>query len=93
MPFSPAFLSTSLPLFIFLQLLQLILSSLFRCVVDSYCAVLNKGLIKMGDQKLLSVQEISGHNNPEDCWIVVDNQVWDVTDFLEEHPGGSTSKE
>ena len=46
----------------------------------------------MGDQKLLSVQQISGHNTPEDCWIVVDNQVWDVTDFLEEHPGGSTSK-
>lgn len=41
--------------------------------------------------KLLSVEQIAGHNTPEDCWIVVDKQVWDVTDFLEEHPGGSTS--
>jgi L-lactate dehydrogenase (cytochrome) len=47
----------------------------------------------MGDQKLLSVQQVSEHNTPEDCWIVVDNQVWDVTDFLEEHPGGSTSEQ
>lgn len=46
----------------------------------------------MGDQKPLSVQQISEHNNPEDCWIVVDKQVWDVTDFLDEHPGGPTSK-
>lgn len=44
------------------------------------------------EQKLLSVQQIAGHNTPEDCWIVVDKQVWDVTDFLEEHPGGSTSE-
>src|SRR5699024_10845776 len=46
---------------------------------------------KMGGQKL-SVEQISGHNTPQDCWIVVDNQVWHVTDFLDEHPGGSTSR-
>ena len=45
----------------------------------------------MTDKKV-SVQQIVGHNTPEDCWIVVDKQVWDVTDFLEEHPGGSTSE-
>lgn len=45
----------------------------------------------MADQKLLSTQQISTHNSPDDCWVVVDKQVWDVTDFLEEHPGGSTS--
>lgn len=44
------------------------------------------------ERKLLSVQQIASHNTPEDCWIVVDKQVWDVTDFLEEHPGGSTSE-
>ncbi|KAL4889030.1 FMN-dependent dehydrogenase-domain-containing protein [Aspergillus ambiguus] len=43
----------------------------------------------MSVKKLLSTQEISRHNSPETCWIVVDNQVWDVTDFLDEHPGGS----
>ncbi|KAJ5622605.1 hypothetical protein N7528_005837 [Penicillium herquei] len=43
----------------------------------------------MVEQKLLSTKEVSGHQSPEDCWIVVDKQVWDVTDFLDEHPGGS----
>lgn len=46
----------------------------------------------MGGTKL-SAQEISRHNTPTDCWIVVDGQVWDVTDFHEQHPGGSASKD
>lgn len=45
----------------------------------------------MAGDKLWSAQQISSHKTPDDCWIVVDNQVWDVTDFLDEHPGGSTS--
>lgn len=47
----------------------------------------------MSEPKLLSAQQISEHNTPADCWIVVDGQVWDVTDFLEEHPGGTASKD
>ncbi|KAJ9191262.1 hypothetical protein DTO021D3_5503 [Paecilomyces variotii] len=43
----------------------------------------------MAQPKLVSAQEVSQHASPADCWIVVDGQVWDVTDFLEEHPGGS----
>ncbi|CAG7984736.1 unnamed protein product [Penicillium olsonii] len=43
----------------------------------------------MADSKVLSAQQISEHKTSEDCWVVVNNQVWDVTDFLEEHPGGS----
>ncbi|EAW10167.1 FMN-dependent alpha-hydroxy acid dehydrogenase [Aspergillus clavatus NRRL 1] len=44
----------------------------------------------MAADKLLSVEEVSKHKTPEDCWIVVNGQVWDVTDFVEEHPGGPT---
>ncbi|PWY87546.1 hypothetical protein BO70DRAFT_196425 [Aspergillus heteromorphus CBS 117.55] len=44
----------------------------------------------MVEKARLSARQISQHKTPEDCWIVVDNQVWDVTEFLEEHPGGST---
>lgn len=46
----------------------------------------------MAVKKLLSTEQISQHSSPDDCWIVVDNQVWDMTDFLEEHPGGPTGK-
>ncbi|ETN40241.1 uncharacterized protein HMPREF1541_04517 [Cyphellophora europaea CBS 101466] len=39
-------------------------------------------------EKQISVEEISSHNTQEDCWIVVDGVVWDITGFAPEHPGG-----
>lgn len=47
----------------------------------------------MADQKLLSAQQVSQHKSPGDCWVVVNKEVWDVSDLLEEHPGGPASKE
>ncbi|XP_044491909.1 cytochrome b5 [Mangifera indica] len=38
--------------------------------------------------KLYTIQEASQHNTRDDCWIVVNNKVYDVTSYLEEHPGG-----
>ncbi|KEF63562.1 uncharacterized protein A1O9_01540 [Exophiala aquamarina CBS 119918] len=35
------------------------------------------------------VSEVVLHNKPEDIWIVVNGQVYDMTDFSEEHPGGA----
>lgn len=46
----------------------------------------------MTAEKLVSVTEIGKHNTPSDCWLVVDGQVWDFTEFHQEHPGGSASK-
>nr|CCC53216.1 putative cytochrome b5 [Trypanosoma vivax Y486] len=33
-------------------------------------------------------EEIRKHNNENDCWVVLYDRVLDVTDFLNEHPGG-----
>jgi L-lactate dehydrogenase (cytochrome) len=41
--------------------------------------------------RVLSVQDISRHNIPEDLWLVVDDTVYDLTDFAPEHPGGASS--
>jgi len=32
--------------------------------------------------------EVSKHTSKSDCWMVIDNKVYDVTKFLVEHPGG-----
>jgi cytochrome b involved in lipid metabolism len=37
---------------------------------------------------LISAAEVAKHNTPEDCWVIVNGQVLDVTAFLPDHPGG-----
>ena len=38
---------------------------------------------------LLSVEEVAKHCTAEDCWIILrGDQVFDVTDFADVHPGG-----
>ncbi|XP_072386574.1 uncharacterized protein [Diabrotica undecimpunctata] len=46
---------------------------------------------KEADTKLYSYEEISRHNGKDDprVWIVIRDVVYDVTDYLEEHPGGA----
>jgi fatty acid desaturase len=33
--------------------------------------------------------EISRHNKKADCWIVIDGNVYDVTSWIDRHPGGN----
>ncbi|XP_066992729.1 cytochrome b5 [Anabrus simplex] len=40
------------------------------------------------DVKLFSREEVSKKNDCKRAWIVIHNSVYDVTDFLNEHPGG-----
>lgn len=37
-----------------------------------------------------SWEEIKKHNNHNDCWIVIDQNVYDVTSWVKNHPGGNT---
>ncbi|GAB4852656.1 hypothetical protein Ancab_016871 [Ancistrocladus abbreviatus] len=32
--------------------------------------------------------EVSVHNKRTDCWIIIKDKVYDVTPYVEEHPGG-----
>lgn len=40
----------------------------------------------------VSTQEVSQHNKRDDTWIVVDGEVYDMTEFAPEHPGGQESE-
>ena len=39
--------------------------------------------------RFLSLNAVQKHNSKESCWVVLYDNVWDVTDFLPNHPGGS----
>lgn len=45
------------------------------------------------DRVTLSMDEVRRHNTPEDCWTVVDGNVYDVTTFVARHPAGAGSIE
>ncbi|EIE18666.1 cytochrome b5 [Coccomyxa subellipsoidea C-169] len=38
--------------------------------------------------KLYSVKDLKQHTTEDDCWIAISGRVYDVTHFLDEHPGG-----
>lgn len=35
-----------------------------------------------------TLEEVREHSTDKDCWVVVKDKVYDVTDYLSEHPGG-----
>ncbi|KAL2757517.1 hypothetical protein ACRALDRAFT_2039930 [Sodiomyces alcalophilus JCM 7366] len=39
--------------------------------------------------KIFEADEVAKHNTPESCWVVLYGDVYDVTEFLPSHPGGS----
>lgn len=40
------------------------------------------------NDRVVTWEEVSQHMKPSNCWVVVDGRVYNVTDFLVEHPGG-----
>lgn len=43
--------------------------------------------------KTFSTAEVAKHNKTTDLYIVVDEDVYDLTKFQDEHPGGKKSKQ
>ncbi len=43
------------------------------------------------DMKTFTLEEVAKHSTPNDCWMVVDDMVYDVTPYIaqQKHPGGA----
>jgi L-lactate dehydrogenase (cytochrome) len=41
--------------------------------------------------KTINAQEVAKHNAPDDLWLVVEGNVYDMTEFAPQHPGGAAS--
>ncbi len=37
----------------------------------------------------LSASEVARHNNTNDCWLIIQNKVYSVANYINKHPGGA----
>lgn len=35
-----------------------------------------------------TIEEVNQHNKSEDCWVISNSKVYNVTNFINKHPGG-----
>ena len=42
----------------------------------------------MGSVPSYTKEEILKHRKINDCWIIIQNEIYDVTDFILQHPAG-----
>ncbi|EXJ76463.1 uncharacterized protein A1O5_00971 [Cladophialophora psammophila CBS 110553] len=40
---------------------------------------------------MLSIEEVRKHNNQGSCWVIIHGSVYDLSEFLDKHPGGAAS--
>lgn len=40
-------------------------------------------------EKMIPFEEVAKHNNKDSCHVIVHGNIYDVTEFLPDHPGGS----
>jgi len=43
----------------------------------------------MASNTLFTYAEVATHNTRNDCWVIIHDKVFDLSAFLDEHPGGS----
>lgn len=47
-----------------------------------------KSMAKYGGPRKYTMDEIKKHNKRDDCWMVLNGHVFDVTEYIPYHPGG-----
>ncbi|KAI4380717.1 hypothetical protein MLD38_006878 [Melastoma candidum] len=40
--------------------------------------------------KMYTKAEVALHNKRSDCWLILKDKIFDVTSYVEEHPGGDS---
>ncbi len=65
-------------------------------VLSNYILSLNKNQLpdlvksfKKGNIRSIDLKDFKQHSTYKSCWIIVNDYVYDVTNFIPQHPGGS----
>eukprot|EP00252_Welwitschia_mirabilis_P013979 TRINITY_DN30988_c0_g1_i1.p1 TRINITY_DN30988_c0_g1~~TRINITY_DN30988_c0_g1_i1.p1 ORF type:complete len:129 (-),score=24.15 TRINITY_DN30988_c0_g1_i1:33-419(-) len=45
-------------------------------------------MVTVPDRTSFTATQVAEHNSRNDCWIIINGKVYDVSRYLEEHPGG-----
>jgi cytochrome b involved in lipid metabolism len=45
---------------------------------------------KLATDAAYTMAEVATHSSAKDCWLIIEDVVYDVTNYLEHHPGGPT---
>jgi cytochrome b involved in lipid metabolism len=68
---------------------SLISVSLIYCNLPSFHRAILPFTTLPNMAKTFTYDEVKQHNTTDSCWVILYGNVWDVTKFLPEHPGGS----
>lgn len=49
---------------------------------------INQNNVDINEVKYYTRAEIEKHNKIEDLWVIINNTVYDLTNFTKDHPGG-----
>ncbi|MEM4461037.1 MAG: cytochrome b5-like heme/steroid binding domain-containing protein, partial [Nanopusillaceae archaeon] len=41
------------------------------------------------EEKFYTMEEVAKHNSRESCWTVIRGEVYDLTQWIDKHPGGA----
>ncbi|MGH1472071.1 MAG: cytochrome b5 domain-containing protein [Cellvibrionaceae bacterium] len=63
-----------------------LLISYYRFLVSSVLFLAFSAIAQENASTIYSVQDVSKHNSPSDCWLIIRNKVYDVTHYLSLHP-------
>ena len=44
--------------------------------------------VKKEEVRIFTKAEVAKHDTVGDCWMIINGKVYDVTPFVDEHPGG-----
>jgi len=80
----------TISLTIFITIIVLILGAgvLIKQNNNSTNATQNTMLANGTTPNIVTLNQVTQHNTPNDCWLIINNKIYDVTNYINIHPGG-----